>query len=147
MGSPATQPLVIAMDEFSFTVAGPPPPPGYPPPTAALPAGRSVLVTLRNVGHIAHHWSVGRTLLVGGGYEHDLLAMMEPEVRSGTGYRLVETEEGAAGGRGGVIIEVSPGAAVTVRLAVPANATGTWEMGCFIPGHYHAGMKAPLRVE
>jgi uncharacterized cupredoxin-like copper-binding protein len=135
------------MDEFSFTVAGPPLPPGYPPETAVLPAGRSVLVTLRNVGRIVHHWSVGRTLLPGGGYEHDLLAMMEPEVLSGTGYRLVETEEGPAGGPGGLIIEVAPGGAVTLSLAVPADATGTWEMACFVPGHYQAGMKKALSIE
>jgi len=146
-GSPAAQRLVLLMDEFSFTVAGPPPPPGYPPETAVLSAGRSVLVTLRNVGRIVHHWSVGRTLLPGGGYEHDLLAMMEPEVLSGTGYRLVETEEGAAGGPGGLIIEVAPGGAVTLRLAVPADATGTWEMACFVPGHYQAGMKKALTVK
>jgi uncharacterized cupredoxin-like copper-binding protein len=147
VGSPAAQPLVLLMDEFSFTVAGPPPPPGYPPETAVLPAGRSVLVTLRNVGRIVHHWSVGRTLLPGGGYEHDLLARMEPEVLSGSGYRLVETEEGGAGGPGGLIIEVAPGGAVTLRLAVPADATGTWQMACFIPGHYQAGMRKALTVK
>jgi uncharacterized cupredoxin-like copper-binding protein len=146
-GSPGAQRLVLLMDEFSFTVAGPPPPPGFPPPTAVLPAGRSVVVTLRNVGRIVHHWSVGRTLLPGGGYEHDLLSMMEPEVLSGTGYRLVETEEGAAGGPGGLIIEVAPGGAVTLRLAVPADATGTGEMACFVPGHYQAGMKKALTVK
>ncbi len=146
-GSPAAQPLVLLMNEFSFTVAGPPPPPGYPRPTAALAAGSSVLVTLRNLGRITHHWSVGQNLLPGGGYQHDLLARMKPEVLSGSGYRLVETEEGPAGGPGGVIIEVSPGAAVTFRLTVPANATGTWEMGCFVPGHYAAGMHAPLIVK
>jgi uncharacterized cupredoxin-like copper-binding protein len=147
VGSPTAQPLVLLMNEFSFAVEGPPPFPGFPAPTAALPAGRSVLVTLRNDGRIVHHWSVGRTLLPGGGYEDDLLAMMEPEIVSGTGYRVVKTEEAAAGGAGGVIIEVSPGAAVTLRLAVPADATGTWEMGCFVPGHYQAGMKAALRIE
>jgi uncharacterized cupredoxin-like copper-binding protein len=147
VGSPAAQPLVLLMDEFSFALEAPPPPPGFPPETAVLPAGRSVVVTLRNVGRIVHHWSVGRTLLPGGGYEHDLLAMMEPEVLSGTRYRLVETEEGAAGGPGGLIIEVAPGAEVTFRLVVPADATSTWEMGCFVPGHYQAGMKGALRIE
>jgi uncharacterized cupredoxin-like copper-binding protein len=141
VGSPAAQPLVIVMSEFSFTVEGPPPPPGYPRPTATLQSGSSVLVTLRNVGRIAHHWSVGRTLLPGGGYEHDLLAKMKPEVLSGTGYRLVKT------GPAGVIIEVDSGGAVTVRLTVPADATGTWDMACFVPGHYAAGMHAPLIVK
>jgi uncharacterized cupredoxin-like copper-binding protein len=145
--SPTAQPLVLLMDEFSFAVEALPPPPGYPHPTAALQAGRSVLVTLRNVGRIVHEWRVGQTLLPGGGYEDDLLAMMEPEVLSGTGYRLVELEEGAAGGPGGVSIEVAPGAAVTFRLAVPADATGTWEMGCFVPGHYQAGMRGALRIK
>ncbi len=144
-GSPPARPLVLVMNEFSFTVAGSPLPPGYPPRTATLPAGRSVLVTLRNDGRIVHQWRVGRTLLPRGGYEDDLLAKMDPEVVSGTGYRLVQPGEGPAGG--GVSIELQPGAAVTLRLAVPADATGTWEMGCFVPGHYQAGMKAPLRVE
>ncbi len=146
-GSPAAHRLVLLMNEFSFTVAGPPPPPGFPPPTAVLPAGRSVLVTLRNVGRIVHHWSVGRTLLPGGGFEDDLLAMMKPEILNGTGFRLVETEEGAAGGPGGVIIEVAPGGGVTLRLAVPSDAPGTWEMACFVPGHYQAGMKKALTVK
>ena len=142
-GSPAPQPLVLVMNEFSFTVAGSPPPPGYPPRTPALGAGSSVLVTLRNEGHIVHEWRVGQTVLPGGGYEDDLLARMDPEVVSGQG-SLVNPE---GGGLGGVKVEVAPGAAVTLRLTVPAEATGTWEMGCFVPGHYQAGMKATLRIE
>lgn len=145
--SPAAQPLVLLMNEFSFTVEGPPVPAGFPEPTATLPSGSSVMVTLRNDGHIVHDWRVGRTLLPEGGYENDLLAMMEPEAVSGTGYQLVEPEEAAAGEPGGFAVEVEPGASVTLRLSVPANASGTWEMGCFIPGHYGAGMKADLRVE
>ncbi len=145
--SPAAEPQIVLMNEFSFAPEAPPPPPGYPAPTfEPLPAGSPVLVTLRNDGHIVHEWRVGRTLHPGGGYEDDLLAMMEPEVMSGTGYRVLEPEEGA-GEPGGVSIEVAPGAAVTLRLTVPANAIGTWEMGCFITGHYQAGMKEGLLVE
>lgn len=140
VGSPAAQPLVILMDEFSLHVPGPAPPPGFPPNTALLRAGSSVLVTLRNVGNLTHHWSVGRTLLPGGGFVDDLLAKINPKVVSGTGFRLVKT------GPGGVVIEVAPGGTVTVRLAVPADATGTWEMACFIPGHYAEGMHAPLNI-
>ncbi len=139
-GSLAAQPVVIVMNEFSFAVGGSPPPPGYPPVSATLPAGGSVLVTLRNEGHIVHEWRVGRTVLTEGGYEDDLLAMMKPEVLSGMGYRLVETPDGLK-------VEVDPGAAVTLRLAVAAEASGTWEMGCFVPGHYQAGMKATLRID
>ena len=90
-----------------------------------------------------HEWRVGQTVLPGGGYEDDLLARMDPEVVSGQG-SLVNPE---GGGLGGVKVEVAPGAAVTLRLTVPAEATGTWEMGCFVPGHYQAGMKATLRIE
>lgn len=140
------RPLVVLMNEFSFAPEAPPPPPGYPEPSfEPLPAGGSVVVTLRNVGHIVHDLRIGRTLLPDGGYEEDLLAMMKPEVLSGTG-RLGESEEGA-GGPGGFRIDVAPGAAVTFRLTVPADAIGTWEMGCFVSGHYEAGMKAALRVE
>ena len=148
MESPTAQPVVILMNEFSFAPEAPPPPPGYPQQTIEpLPTGRSALVTLRNDGHIVHEWRVGRTLLPGGGYEDDLLAMMEPEVLSGTGYRLLEPEEAGAGGPGGFSIEVAPGGTVTLRLAVPADAVGSWQMGCFVPGHYQAGMKHVLRVE
>ena len=139
-GSPAAQPVLIVMNEFSFTVGSSPPPPGFPPVIATLPAGGSVLVTLRNEGHIVHEWRVGRTVLPGGGYEDDLLATMRPEVLSGTGYRLVDAPDGLK-------IEVDSGAAVTLRLGVPTEASGTWEMGCFVPGHYQAGMNATLRID
>lgn len=140
-------PVVVLMNEFSFAPEAPPPPPGYPAPSfEPLRAGSSVVLTLRNDGGIVHELRVGRSLLPGGGYEDDLLAMMEPQVLSGGGYRLVELEEGAEG-PGGVSIEVAPGATVTFRLTVPADATGTWEMGCFVSGHYEAGMKEVLRVE
>ncbi|HEX6208433.1 MAG TPA: hypothetical protein VF058_08770 [Actinomycetota bacterium] len=134
------------MDEFSFDVEGPSRPAGYPRPTAALPAGQAVLVTLQNDGGIVHEWRVGEQVLADGGYEDDLLAMMEPQVLSGTGYRLVKHEEDAEA-PGGLTVEVEPGASVTLRLHVPADAAGTWEMGCFITGHYEAGMRAELRIE
>jgi len=42
---------------------------------------------------------------------------------------------------------VQAGGYVTLRLELPAGAAGQWEMGCFIPGHYEAGMRGVLVVD
>jgi uncharacterized cupredoxin-like copper-binding protein len=36
---------------------------------------------------------------------------------------------------------------VVLHFTLPDEAIGTWEIGCFIPGHYQAGMLAPVVVE
>ncbi|MFQ5524550.1 MAG: plastocyanin/azurin family copper-binding protein, partial [Acidimicrobiia bacterium] len=46
----------------------------------------------------------------------------------------------------GAMIEVEPGGEITLRFTIPADATGTYEMGCFLPGHYDAGMKGTVTV-
>jgi uncharacterized cupredoxin-like copper-binding protein len=44
--------------------------------------------------------------------------------------------------------EVDPGVRdVWIRMNVPASFKGEWELGCFIEGHYEAGMLAKLIIE
>lgn len=43
-------------------------------------------------------------------------------------------------------MEVEPGGFASVTFALPADRRGEWEIGCFVPGHYEAGMKATLVV-
>jgi uncharacterized cupredoxin-like copper-binding protein len=35
----------------------------------------------------------------------------------------------------------------SVLMEVKLSKKGTWELGCFEPGHYQAGMHKPLLVE
>ena len=44
-------------------------------------------------------------------------------------------------------LELEPGADLWVRVTFPPEVKGTWEVGCFIPGHYEGGMKATFTVE
>jgi len=52
----------------------------------------------------------------------------------------------AEGQHHGDHILVEPAGEVTVRLHVPDDAVGDWEIGCFIPGHYDGGMLAALTI-
>jgi len=53
--------------------------------------------------------------------------------------------DGATADHGAHIL-VEPGGEVTLRLQVPTDASGSWEIGCFLSGHYEAGMLAPLTI-
>lgn len=138
----------VVLDEFSFQ-----------PQPLELPAGGEVVLTLRNDGAAAHEFMLGREAKPGGGYETDLLAMVRAEVVAGEGYEVRGIGDGAgghqdgdAGGHGdghgghGAQVTLDPGGSVTLRMNIPAGAKGEWEMGCFIPGHYEAGMKGTVVV-
>ena len=45
-------------------------------------------------------------------------------------------------------MEVEPGVKdIWIRITVPANLKGEWEIGCFVEGHYAGGMHAKLVFE
>ena len=41
-------------------------------------------------------------------------------------------------------LDVQAGGSVTLHFTVPGSAKGTWGFGCFVPGHYDAGMHGTL---
>ncbi len=162
----------IVLEEFGFT-----------PDPVTLPAGETVMLTLRNEGAITHEFMLGQDPQEMGGYGVDLLAQMQPEVISGEGF-MVEGFEGEdhgddhadeesavtshndpseaagaghdeteatdgghdEGGDHGAMVAIDPGGEVTIRIQVPDDADGTWEMGCFLSGHYQAGMHGTFIV-
>lgn len=140
-GTGGTTRVEITMKEFA-----------YAPDHVEVPAGVPVEITLRNDGSVEHEWMVGRDPRDGGGYEADLLAMAQIEVVEGEDYVFGEMGEtdhtGTTGAEEhhGTEVEVEPGGHVTLRVTFPADAVGTWEMGCFVPGHYEAGMKGTFTV-
>lgn len=42
---------------------------------------------------------------------------------------------------------LTPGQEALLHLNFGVDKKGEWEIGCFIPGHYEAGMKAPFIIE
>ena len=56
-------------------------------------------------------------------------------------------DDEAAHGHQGAHVTVEPGGVVELTLLVPADAVGTWEIGCFLEGHYEAGMLGTFNVQ
>lgn len=141
--------LTVVMDEYSFA-----------PETLTVSGGEEVRLTIVNEGDDEHELMIG--LPVGGGpeWETDLFGRMAPEVVSGEEYHLEgfegmeeeqheEEEEAHEEGEmaHGAEIEVEPGEEVTLRLHIPEDAVGEWEIGCYLTNHYERGMKGTLIVE
>ncbi len=49
-------------------------------------------------------------------------------------------------GHSGAAVSVQSGGQVQLVLDVPTDAVGVWEIGCFVEGHYEAGMHATLTI-
>lgn len=110
-----------------------------------VPAGKTVGIHIVNKGMMEHEIMFGRERHEG--EDHGYVASLFDDVPADVfvypaGKKVeVETE--------GMIeeIELEPGADVWLRVKFPAETKGVWEIGCFITGHYEAGMKAVFIVE
>lgn len=153
-GAPATMtagsgPVDIKLTDFAFS-----------PGVVRLQTGREVSFALTNDGKIEHEFMVGRQRASMGGYEQDLFAGVHVRA-SGEGYALetpgeaagqseshgtMELERGANMAHGGTELLLRPGGRAIATFTIPAEKAGEWEIGCFLPGHYEAGMKGVLIV-
>ncbi|MDF1524493.1 MAG: hypothetical protein P1P87_16950 [Trueperaceae bacterium] len=129
--------VVIELREFSFTVAG-----GEANAPIVFKAGQPYSVVFSNVGMMGHEVLVGRSVLVEDGvpdgYETNLLDALPVKVAG---------DDWEVGTSGFVEVELEPGQSVEIYFTLPTELIGTWEIGCFVPGHYQAGMKAAVIVE
>lgn len=136
-------PIEITLTDFSFQ-----------PEAIRLKAGQEVTLVLTNEGQIEHEFMAGREREEMGGYGHDFFEGIEIQA-SGEEYALETVGEAEAGhgeaghgeGHMGTEVELEPGGRAVLTFTVPADKTGEWEVGCFLPGHYEAGMKARLIIE
>ena len=55
--------------------------------------------------------------------------------------------DGGGHAHAGATIMVEPGGRASLTLHFPDDAVGTWEFGCFIEGHYDAGMHGSITVQ
>ena len=68
--------------------------------------------------------------------------------------RQMKLEQGMAAGYQELLLEdvevetlLEPGVELRVAFTLPDEKAGKWEVECFIPGHYEAGMHAPLSIK
>ncbi len=139
--------VTVVMKEFKFE-----------PATIHLKAGEAVALTIKNEGTVEHEWSAGKNVVDNTqekGYRTDLWSLLKPRV---TGKKFDVEKVSATPSKSDEAegettkmlsneVDVQPGGAVTLRFTVPANAKGTWQFGCFAPGHYESGMKGTLVID
>ena len=109
---------------------------GFSPRTISVDAGERVTLKLRNVGTLEHEFMAGRAPVPGHGYTEDWLRLAVPGLAQHTHPGEQHLGEG---------VRVSNDWIGWVTLVVPPEK-GTYEFGCFIAGHYEAGMKGTLTV-
>jgi len=135
----AATPITISLTEMSFSVDG-----GAPNDTITFNAGETYAITFVNDGTVEHEMKAGNG------------AMVERANGSPDGYvnnffsgPAVLTEDGQKIEFSDLLeVELDPGQVVTVEITVPDSFAGqSFEIGCFVPGHYEAGMKAPIAVK
>ncbi len=116
----------ITMNELSFS-----------PRTVTVTAGETVTFRLLNSGRLEHEFMVGRDPVPSQGYREDWLERAAPGLASHTHPGEQHLGEG---------VRVSADWSGNVKVIVPPER-GTYEFGCFIAGHYEAGMKGTLVVK
>jgi hypothetical protein len=112
------QEIHIYVLDFSFR-----PHDGNPGDPIRIEAGKPYLITFENEGGIDHEIRFGRNPTDNlDGYKENLFDGM-------------------------LALHLRPGEFATLLIQVPAEKKGTWEIGCFLLGHYQAGQKEPFIIE
>lgn len=133
-----TQVLEIDMGDHYFADVQ-----GQKNPTFTLPAGKIVGIHLHNEGAVLHEIAIGRTVTKDGDYETILTKLTSADL-----FFYYGTLRAEIGGTTFGEIEVDAGMRdIWIRINVPANLKGEWEIGCFVPDHYEKGMHAKIVFE
>lgn len=151
----------VTLDEYSFS-----------PDPLRIPAGRPVTLVIRNVGRFAHEFMAGREA-EDDEFSHDLFADLHVNIEqvettaeshgehaehdhadTAEHEHEADHDDAAAGGHEhgaghehGTMVENQPGETFHMTFTLPESRRGEWSTGCFLPGHYEAGMHGTLVVE
>ena len=132
--------MEIDMNEFHFAN-----PQGEKNPIFRLPAGKTVGIHLHNEGATMHELVIGRTLSAS--EETDYEEVLTEKVPSDIFFYYGDVKAEVGGATYGEL-EVETGVKHTwIRINIPEEMKGEWEIGCFAEGHYEGGMHAKLIVE
>jgi len=109
----------------------------FAPPAVDLAPGETVLLHVVNGGLVVHEAIIGDVTVQDAWEAAEAAAANPPPGPT----PAVSVQPDAAGLR--VIVESGQRADVT--WTVPADAAGSWFVGCHIPGHWALGMVVPVR--
>lgn len=134
--------LTITMGEFYFQVQG-----QGRNEAISLEVAVPYRVTFKNEGNVVHRVKFGRGLIVEEGVPYayaenlfnDVPLRVEGITESGADFRVTTNQM--------IELDLEPGGEIAVVFTLPQSAQGTWELGCFVIGHYEAGMRANLIVQ
>lgn len=129
--------IVISMGDHFFEV------PGTDRDTPiTVKAGRPYFLQIRNNGKQEHNVEWGRVVLTKDGmpevYATHLMGHVPVKIMNKAWDVSVD---------GLRDLNMKPGQEVELEVIFPESARGDWEIGCFRPGHYDAGMRIPFIVE
>ena len=144
----------VTLNEYSFL-----------PDPLRIPAGREVTLVIRNVGRVSHEFMAGREP-EGNDFIHDLFGGLhvnieevdstdaghahQDDAASHAEHAEENVDDAHAHGEGhehGTMVEAKAGQTFVMTFTLPENRRGEWTTGCFLPGHYEAGMHGTLIVE
>ncbi len=130
--------LTFTLNEMSFILDG-----QQPNTPIVLESGKSYALEFENKGKIKHEVLWGRSPIKTAtgaleDYETNLFATTSAVVDS-KGWEVVNA--------GLIEVVLEPGQTLEVIVTIPAEMKGDWDMGCFQPGHYEAGMHAAIVIQ
>lgn len=143
--------------EMEFVVEGQPA--GVP---LVLEAGKSYKLSFENHGQVLHEVLFGRGLVHeddGLGYGEHLFRDVSLNVWGRVCATKERQEPWRCGSKGDAKLiygvktfglrelELDPGMRLSIYVEIPASKRGTWEIGCFAPGHHQAGMRIPIVIQ
>lgn len=130
---------VLEVDMYDHYFANPQ---GEKNPTFTVTAGQLVGIHLHNEGAVLHEIAFGRTVK-GDGYEKVLTELVPSDVF----FYMGAAKSELGGARYGEIEADAALRDIWIRVNVPAELKGEWEIGCFVPEHYEKGMHAKLVIQ
>lgn len=115
----------------------------FRPDRVSVAEGQQVTIELVNEGVVEHEFMVGREVREEEGrpegYVQDFFEGVDTEF-SGEAAELERGEHGTE-------VYAEAGGSGVLTFTVPNGSAGEWEIGCFVPGHYEAGMRGTFVVE
>jgi uncharacterized cupredoxin-like copper-binding protein len=116
----------------------------FEPTALRFTTGQRIQLEIVNVGLVEHDLLIGMELER---YRWDQQTLVNDFFK---GVQLKHSEQRGrlnAGPQQNTSLKLEVGGKATLVFTVPTDRAGAWEFGCFVTGHYEAGMKGTLTVE
>jgi len=147
--APKAVAMTISMSEFSFTVDG-----QAANGTITLDAGKTYAITFVDSGAVGHEAKIGKGDMIKrdngtpNGYTDNFYADVSAVLTKNDASKTSGKNDSAASSSTLEEVELDAGESATITFTVPDSLAGqTFEIGCFVPGHYEAGMKASVVIK